>query len=91
MAARQRALDRGGVPNAWLTPQQIKQFCPLDDPAYRLLDQAMEKLGLSHRAYHRILKLARSIADLANAEIMDSRHVSEAIAFRRLDRRGTAA
>lgn len=90
MAARERALDRGGVPNAWLTPQQIKQFCQLDDPAYRLLDQAMEKLGLSHRAYHRILKLARSIADLADAEIIESRHVSEAISFRRLDRRGAS-
>lgn len=87
MAARQRALERGGVPNAWLTPQQIKQFCRLDDAAHRLLDQAMEKLGLSHRAYHRILKLARSIADLADSNAIEVRHVSEAISFRRLDRR----
>ncbi|MGI9212439.1 MAG: YifB family Mg chelatase-like AAA ATPase [Methylococcaceae bacterium] len=91
MAARLRAVERGGAPNAWLTPQQIKQFCRLDDPAYRLLDQAMEKLGLSHRAYHRILKLARSIADLAGADTIDTRHISEAISFRRLDRRITPA
>ncbi len=87
MAARQRAMQRGGVPNAWLTPLQIKAFCRLDDPAHRLLEQAMEKLGLSHRAYHRILKLARTIADLADTDTIAANHVSEAIAFRRLDRR----
>ena len=46
----------------------------------------MDKFGLSHRAYHRILKLARTIADLANSEQIETRHLSEAISYRKLDR-----
>jgi magnesium chelatase family protein len=87
MIARQKALQRGGVPNAFLTPQQIKRYCLLTDDGHRLLEQAMDQLGLSHRAYHRILKLALTIADLAGAETIALNHLSEAISFRRLDRR----
>ncbi|MEI8210360.1 MAG: ATP-dependent protease, partial [Methylococcales bacterium] len=51
------------------------------------LEQAMEKFGLSHRAYHRILKLARTIADLSQSEHIEINHLSEAISYRKLDRR----
>jgi len=86
IAARARALERTGRPNAWLTPQQVKRHCVLGDDGHKLLENAIEKLGLSHRAYHRILKLARTIADLAGSETIAIAHLSEAIGFRRLDR-----
>ena len=85
-AARERALQRTGRPNAWLTPPQIKRHCPLSDDGHRLLERAIDKLGLSHRAYHRILKLSRTIADLAGMDDIGLPHLSEAIGYRRLDR-----
>ncbi len=84
--ARQRAVERSGHANAQLTPQQIKRFCALDEKAQRLLEQAVDRLGLSHRAYHRILKLARTIADLAGSEHIQTPHLSEAVSYRKLDR-----
>ncbi len=84
--ARQRAVQRGGHANAQLTPQQIKRYCVLDEKTQNLLERAVDKLGLSHRAYHRILKLARTIADLAGSENIQIAHVSEAISYRKLDR-----
>ncbi len=84
--ARQLAVQRGGHANALLNPQQIKRFCVLDDKAQSLLERAVDKLGLSHRAYHRILKLARTIADLAGMESIQIAHVSEAVSYRKLDR-----
>jgi magnesium chelatase family protein len=84
--ARQRAVARAGHANAQLSAAQIKRHCPLDTVGQKLLEQAMDKLGLSHRAYHRILKVARTIADLAGSDAIDSRHLSEAIGYRRLDR-----
>lgn len=86
IAARRLALQRTGHPNAWLTPQQVKRCCALGDDGHKLLENAIDKLGLSHRAYHRILKLARTIADLAACESIGIPHLSEAIGFRRLDR-----
>lgn len=86
LAARQRAVARAGHANAQLSAAQIKRHCPLDAAGQKLLEQAMDKLGLSHRAYHRILKVARTIADLAGCDAIDSRHLSEAIGYRRLDR-----
>lgn len=88
-AARRRALARTGKTNAQLSAPQIKRYCALDAAGQKLLEQAMDKLGLSHRAYHRILKVARTIADLAGEERIDIRHLSEAISYRRLDRSGT--
>lgn len=87
--ARELALTRGGHPNAALTPQQIKRFCGLSDRCQQILEQAVSKFGLSHRAYHRILKVARSIADLAGSETIQLPHLSEAISYRRLDRTPT--
>lgn len=84
--ARQRALLRNGRPNAWLTPAQIKRDCRLSEDGHRLLEQAIDKLGLSHRAYHRIIKLARTIADLAGEDDIAVGHLGEAIGYRKLDR-----
>jgi magnesium chelatase family protein len=86
IAARHRALQRAGRPNALLSPTLIKRDCALSEDGHRLLEQAIDKLGLSHRAYHRILKLARTVADLAGSEDIGIQHLSEAIGYRRLDR-----
>ncbi|TAN50783.1 MAG: ATP-dependent protease [Methylococcaceae bacterium] len=88
ISARECALARTGKPNAQLSAPQIKRYCMLDPAGQKLLEQAMDKLGLSHRAYHRILKVSRTIADLAGAERIDTPHLSEAISYRRLDRSG---
>jgi magnesium chelatase family protein len=86
IAARTIALSRQGKTNAELHAKEIKAFCDLTDAGHKLLEQAMEKFGLSHRAYHRILKLARTIADLAHSQTIEITHLSEAIGYRKLDR-----
>jgi magnesium chelatase family protein len=86
-AARRLALARTGKANAAMTAKEVKQFCVLSEPGHRLLEQAMDKFGLSNRAYHRILKLARTIADLGESETIEIAHLSEAIGYRKLDRR----
>jgi magnesium chelatase family protein len=86
VAARERALQRGGQPNALLTPRQIERHCVPDGAGRALLEQAMARLNLSHRAYHRILKLARTIADLDGSDAISPTHIGEAIGYRRLDR-----
>ncbi|MBO4371541.1 MAG: YifB family Mg chelatase-like AAA ATPase, partial [Bacteroidales bacterium] len=72
--------------NAQMTPSQIRTYCHLDDACMTLLKNIMEKLKLSARAYDRILKVARTIADLANEENISSAHIAEAITYRSLDR-----
>ena len=69
--------------NTQMTPADLKRYCELDSAAQRLMEQAIERLGLSARAYHRILKIARTIADLAGAEKLTAEHVAEAIQYRR--------
>ncbi|BCA57051.1 hypothetical protein W02_41910 [Nitrospira sp. KM1] len=89
--ARRRQVDRyakdGIHTNAQLKPRLLKRYCGLDKPALDLLQQAMVKLGLSARAHGRILRVARTIADLAGAERIHAIHVAEAIQYRSLDRR----
>ncbi len=68
--------------NADMGPTQIKEFCPVDDTARQLLGTAMRQMQLSARAYHRILKLARTIADLAGEERIGTAHIAEAIQYR---------
>jgi magnesium chelatase family protein len=81
--ARAIQLARQGKPNALLTPKEIDRHCQPDAEGDALLRQAIARLNLSARAYHRVLKVARTIADLAQAEALASRHVAEAIGYRR--------
>lgn len=74
--------------NAQMGVRQIRTYCALDDASMALLKAAMEKLNLSARAYDRILKVARTIADLSAAERITGEHISEAIQYRSLDRDG---
>jgi magnesium chelatase family protein len=69
-----------------MTNRHIKRFCSIDDASQRLLEMAIDKLGLSARAYTRILKVGRTIADLAGDEGIRSAHISETIQYRSLDR-----
>lgn len=82
-AARDRQMQRQGKPNAALGTQEIEQRCLLDNAGEALLKQAIARLNLSARAYHRVLKLARSVADLAASETITSMHLAEAIQYRR--------
>jgi magnesium chelatase family protein len=78
--------DRKIYSNGQMKTRHIKKYCRLDQDAQSLLDTAMQKLGLSARAYTRILKLSRTIADLEVSEDIRSHHISEAIQYRTLDR-----
>lgn len=76
--------------NAQMTTKQIRQYCRLDDAGQKLLGKAMTKYNLSARAYDRILKLARTIADLDHSANIQSSHIAEAINYRNLDKAGWA-
>ena len=82
-----RFRDANGIHcNAQMTSKQTHQYCVLDDSCRRIIELAMERLGLSARAYDRILKVARTIADLDGSEAITTTHLSEAINYRSLDR-----
>ena len=85
--ARNLQLARGGVINSRLNNRQVEAVCELDDAGRALMEQAAQRLGLSARAYHRILKVARTIADLAASETITTAHLGEALNCRCLDRR----
>ena len=70
-----------------MSHSQIKKFCAIDDTSIEMLRHAMEDLHLSARAYDRILKVSRTIADLAGSECITPDHIGEAIQYRTLDRR----
>ena len=72
--------------NAQMNNRQIKRYCPVDSDSHSLLEAAIDKLGLSARAFNRILKIARTIADLEQTPDIAAHHVSEAIQYRSLDR-----
>ena len=85
---QQRRYAGTGIPcNARLTPALLKKFCVLTPEADRLLAAAYERMGLSGRSYDRLLRVARTIADLAGSEMIGPDHVAEAIQFRNLDRK----
>ncbi|MCC8424544.1 YifB family Mg chelatase-like AAA ATPase [Mucilaginibacter sp. UR6-11] len=93
--ARTVQLDRFGArpdlhANAQMSPQMVRDVCKISEAGQTLLKKAMEKLGLSARAYDRILKVSRTIADLAGSEDIKIEHLAEAIQFRSLDREGWA-
>ncbi len=77
---RQRCL------NSKLSPKQVDEFCTLGSESQNLINSAMLKLGISARGYHRILKLAQSIADLDKSDQIQQLHLAQAIQFRNLDR-----
>jgi len=81
---RERFLRTHIKSNAEMTPRAIRRVCELDAPSRRLLEQAMSRLALSARAYDRVLKVARTIADLAGSERIESAHIAEAIHYRAL-------
>jgi len=84
--AYQKQMKRHGKINAELSNKELEQSCHLKSEEQQLIDKAMEKLKLSARAYHRILKLARTIADLDDKNDINTQHLSEAISYRSLDR-----
>jgi magnesium chelatase family protein len=71
-----------------MTPAQTEAFCIMDPDAARMLDEAIDRLGLSARAHNRILKVARTIADLDAADLIAPAHLAEAISYRSIDRKG---
>jgi len=87
--ARERQAERfgsGRLTNARMSHRQVKKFCALDDGGEMLLKQAMQEMGLSARAHDKILRVARTIADLEGAANIAVNHLSEAVQYRRLDR-----
>jgi magnesium chelatase family protein len=90
IAARERQLHRLEkeriFSNSAMTPRMIRQYCRIDTESEQMLERAMTRLGLSARAYDRILKVSRTIADLDGSEDIRSAHVAEAVGYRSLDR-----
>ena len=83
--ARQIQLQRANQANAALQHKELEVFCTLSDQDFQLVEKAISRFGLSARAYHRILKVARTIADLAGSPDIQTVHLTEAIGYRRLD------
>jgi magnesium chelatase family protein len=82
------ALRRQGSVNARLEGKALEQYAVLDAAGQNLLNQAVTRLGLSARAYHRLIRVARTIADAAGSEQIGAAHVAEAIQFRQLTNHG---
>lgn len=86
IAARDIQIARQGKPNGNLAAGELSQYCVMDEGTHALIKQVMQKFNLSARVYHRIIKLARTLADLEGLEAIASQHVSEALSYRCLDR-----
>ena len=83
--ARSTQRERGFY-NAHIPSRLLRKFCALDDAGERTLEMAVRKMGLSARAHDRILKVARTIADLDRSECVTAKHLAEAVQYRSLDR-----
>jgi magnesium chelatase family protein len=83
---RERFADDAIFSNAAMTPRLIRNYCLIDSESETMLERAMTRLGLSARAYDRILKVSRTIADLEDAAEIQSAHVAEAVHYRSLER-----
>jgi magnesium chelatase family protein len=86
VVARDRQLERAGKPNAALNNREVQRDCALAPADRNLLERSLDRLGLSARAYHRILRVARTIADLSANDCIGTPHLTEAIQYRRLAR-----
>jgi magnesium chelatase family protein len=86
IAARERQLGREGKPNAQLSTREIGNYAAPYATGEQILKQAISRLGLSARGYHRVLKVARTISDLAGRETITAAQVAEAVQYRRLER-----
>ncbi|MFM8454482.1 MAG: YifB family Mg chelatase-like AAA ATPase [Gammaproteobacteria bacterium] len=89
LKAHELQRQRRAKHNAELSTKEVEEDCVLEAAAKSMLNHAMNKFGLSARAYHRILRVARTIADLEGAAVLNAAHVSEAIAYRKFDRQST--
>ena len=87
IAQQERFKSDGIYANAHMKPRHIRKYCRIDEASQNLMESAMNRLGLSARAYNRILKVARTIADIEGSEKIATEHISEAIQYRSLDRR----
>ena len=85
--ARACQLQRGITANQYLNGEDLDTYCRLDNAGRQTMEQAINRLGLSARAYHRILRVARTIADLAGEADIALPHLTEAIGYRKLDAR----
>jgi magnesium chelatase family protein len=83
--ARDRQRRRGFY-NSQIPPSQLRQFCALDDAGERTLEMAVRRMNLSARAHDRVLRVARTIADLDHADCVAAKHLAEAVQCRNLDR-----
>jgi magnesium chelatase family protein len=83
---RERLQGKGVFSNAQMSPRLIRKYCRIDAEGERLLERAMTRMGLSARAYDRILKVSRTIADLDSEDDIRPAHIAEAIGYRPLDR-----
>lgn len=86
LQARDTMLARGSKVNALLGSREIEDYCPLKKQDAQFLEEALHRLGLSIRAYHRIIKVARTIADLEGAQDIERNHLAEALGYRAMDR-----
>lgn len=84
ITARKIQLKRSKKPNALFTNSEVDKFCNIQNEDREFLENSMEKLNLSARAYHRILKIARTIADLENSDVIQKKHLIEALGYRKI-------